>query len=145
MLSNGEECLIPKHHWMWHIASQYVAGQGILYDCLIVERLHRRVKKFSRRICNRSKFERSVLELVAAAVVRIEDEHRAAHAKRADTHERHEAAVLELLANRLKALEPAALTGSTVADAMEDVGGHREAMAETERLLQRSQAEALRL
>ena len=67
VLSNGGEWLIPKHHWMWHIASQYVASQGIMYDCLIVERLHRRVKKFSRRILNRSKFERSVLELVTAA------------------------------------------------------------------------------
>ena len=47
VLSNGEEDLVPKHHWMWHIASQYVASQGIIYDCLVVERLHRRVKKFS--------------------------------------------------------------------------------------------------
>ena len=67
VLSNGEEDLVPKHHWMWHIASQYVASQGIMYDCLIVERLHRRVKKFSRRIANRSNFERSVMELVTAA------------------------------------------------------------------------------
>ena len=65
--SNDEPFFIPKHHWMWHVASQYVRDRGRVYDCLIVERLHRRVKKFSRGIINRSQFERSVLERLTAA------------------------------------------------------------------------------
>ena len=67
VLSDGKEYLVPKHHWMWHIASQFIADHGDLYDCLIVGRLHRRVKKFSGGINNRSTFERAVLERVTAA------------------------------------------------------------------------------
>ena len=63
---NGGGSLVSKHHWFWHIPIQYVRDGGEIIDCFIVERLHRRVKKFSKRFTNTKQMETSLLELVTA-------------------------------------------------------------------------------
>ena len=65
--ANGTGSLISKHHWFWHIPLQFVRDKGQIYDCFIVERLHRRVKKLSWQIVCTSSFEKSCLARVSLA------------------------------------------------------------------------------
>ena len=62
---HGMDWAISKTHWNWHVNFQH-AVRGRIYDTFSIERLHRRVKPFSRVVENTQSFERSVLTKLVA-------------------------------------------------------------------------------
>ena len=75
--AHGDDLLKPKHHYMWHMATQ-PAEDGIWLDCFVVERKHIMLKSRCENIDNISNFEDSALVsmltcyLEEAAVRRLE-------------------------------------------------------------------------
>jgi hypothetical protein len=55
----GEAHMVPKHHWMFDIADQLEIDE-MVFDQLIIERLHLTVKPHAQRVDNLSIFEASV-------------------------------------------------------------------------------------
>ena len=56
----GEQHFKPKHHWLFDVADQF-ANDPMVFDQLIVERLHLTVKHHGERVDNMRIYERSVL------------------------------------------------------------------------------------
>ena len=63
MLALAPEMLKPKCHWIAHVSPQFRKFKQIV-DTLIIERIHRRVKKHSAAITNCATFERTTLQKV---------------------------------------------------------------------------------
>ena len=50
-----------KKHWLGHVALQLLQ-HGCIWDCFVVERLHTRIRRHSKRVTNVRRFSASVLE-----------------------------------------------------------------------------------
>lgn len=66
----GVEYIKPKHHWMFDVA-ETMQKDTFLFDCLVIERLHLRVRNAANHVLNTSRFERSVLATVMALQARM--------------------------------------------------------------------------
>ena len=56
----GEEKVIPKHHWAFHVVKQIQEDDGMLFDCWVDERANKDVKRYARNVDNHRSFSRSV-------------------------------------------------------------------------------------
>ena len=61
--AHGHAFIRPKHHYGGHIAEQFLRD-GEIYDCFIVERLHRRSKLHARLLTSDVSFERSLVSRI---------------------------------------------------------------------------------
>ena len=50
-----------KKHWLGHVALQLLQ-HGAIWDCFVVERLHTRIRRHSKRVTNVRRFSASILE-----------------------------------------------------------------------------------
>ena len=56
----GDDIVVPKHHYMLHLAIQYMAD-GFLMDCFVTERMHHVMKQHSQLLYNTGWFERTLI------------------------------------------------------------------------------------
>ena len=50
-----------KKHWLGHVALQLLQ-HGSIWDCFVVERMHKRVRRHTKRVTNKKRFSASVLQ-----------------------------------------------------------------------------------
>ena len=62
-IAYGVGLIIPKHHAQLHVGSQF-ARDGMGIDMLVLERLNLRLKRVTEPVCNKSKFESTILASV---------------------------------------------------------------------------------